>query len=250
LRALPADRGDVHFSEGARAAALLMQMEIASDRSLLVRFGESATRECFRAVATFFHELRSLADARIRNIHPAYASVLIDFDPLRMSHEELAEIAEELLSRKSGSVPASRVVEIPVCYGGEFGMDLSFVAEHAGLSAEEVIRLHSVTRYLVHFLGFSPGFGYLGGLPKQLECPRLESPRKTVRAGSVGIAGKQTGVYPVDSPGGWRIIGRTPLRMFDPLRDTPTRLEPGDTVQFLPIDAEAFREIARAESAQ
>lgn len=224
-----------------------MQMEIASDRSLLVRFGESATAECFRAVTSFFRQLRSLADTRIRNIHPAYATVLIDFDPLRMSHEELAAIAEELLSRKSDSARTSRVVQIPVCYGGEFGMDLQFVAEHAGLSAEEVIQLHSATRYLVHFLGFSPGFGYLGGLPKQLECPRLESPRKTVAAGSVGVAGTQTGVYPVDSPGGWRIIGRTPLRMFDAHADTPTRLEPGDTVQFLRIDSEAFADIVQAE---
>jgi KipI family sensor histidine kinase inhibitor len=227
-----------------------MQIEIASDRSLLVRFGENATPECFRSVAAFFQQLRSLADARILNIHPAYTTVLIDFDPLHMSHEELATIAEELLSRKRERVWTSRLVQIPVCYGGEFGMDLSFVAEQAGLSAEEVIQLHSATRYLVHFLGFSPGFGYLGGLPKQLECPRLESPRKTVPAGSVGIAGAQTGVYPVDSPGGWQIIGRTPLRMFDSLADAPTLLQPGDTVQFLPIDSEAFREIARAEGAQ
>jgi inhibitor of KinA len=227
-----------------------MQMEIPSDRSLLVRFGERATPECFRAIATFFQQLRLLADARIRNIHPAYATVLIDFDPLCMSHEELVTIAEQLLLRKSERVWTSRVVQIPVCYGGDFGMDLPFVAEKAGISAQEVIELHSATRYLVHFLGFSPGFGYLGGLPKQLECPRLESPRTTVRAGSVGIAGAQTGVYPVDSPGGWRIIGRTPLRMFDPLAGRPTRLEPGDTVQFLPIDSEAFAKIVRLEGAQ
>ena len=227
-----------------------MQMEIASDRSLLVRSGDSPAPECFRAVATFFQQLLSLADARIRNIHPAYATVLIDFDPLRMSHEELTAIVEKLLPRKSEGAWSSRIVQIPVCYGGDFGMDLPFVAEHAGLSTQEVIQLHSATRYLVHFLGFSPGFGYLGGLPKQLECPRLESPRKAVVAGSVGIAGAQTGVYPIDSPGGWRIIGRTPLRMFDPFADTPTRLEPGDTVQFLSIDPEAFAEIARAESAR
>lgn len=224
-----------------------MQIEIPSDRSLLLRFGESATAEGFRAVATFFHGFRSLADPRILNIHPAYATVLIDFDPLQMTHEELATIAEELLSRKIASLWTSRVVQIPVCYGGEFGMDLPFVAERAGLSAAEVVQLHSATRYLVHFLGFSPGFGYLGGLPKQLECPRLESPRNSVRAGSVGIAGTQTGVYPLDSPGGWRIIGRTPLRMFDPFAVRPTRLEPGDAVEFLPIDSEEFGEIARAE---
>jgi KipI family sensor histidine kinase inhibitor len=142
------------------------------------------------------------------------------------------------------------MVQIPVCYGGDFGIDLTFVAEHVGLSEQQVIELHSATRYLVHFLGFSPGFGYLGGLPKQLECPRLESPRLTVAAGSVGIAGAQTGVYPIDSPGGWRIIGRTPLRMFDPLADAPTRLEPGDMVEFLPIDSEDFAEIACAGGAQ
>jgi len=227
-----------------------MQMEIASDRSLVVRFAESATGECFRAVAAFFRELRSLADSRIRNIHPAYATVLIDFDPLRMSHEELTAIAERLLSHSSDAAWTSRAVEIPVCYGGEFGVDLHFVAEHAGLSPQQVIELHSATRYLVHFLGFSPGFGYLGGLPKRLECPRMESPRENVRAGSLGIAGAQTGVYPVDSPGGWRIIGRTPMRMFDPLAETPTRLVPGDTVRFLPIDPEAFADIAQAEGSR
>lgn len=227
-----------------------MQMEITSDRSLLVRFGESTTLECVRAVTTFSRHLRSLHDARIRNIHPAYATVLIDFDPLRMTHEELAAIAEELLTRESEGEWTSRIVQIPVCYGGEFGMDLQFVAEHAGLSTAEVIQLHSATRYMVYFLGFSPGFGYLGGLPKQLECPRLESPREKVAAGSVGIAGTQTGVYPVDSPGGWRIVGRTPLRMFHPLADTPTRLQPGDIVQFLPIDRVAFVEIAQVENAR
>lgn len=226
-----------------------MQIEIASDCSLLVRFAENLTPECFPAVAAFFHQLRALADPRIRNIHPAYATVLIDFDPLRMSHQELTTIARELLSRRSETPWSSRVVQIPVCYGGEFGIDLPYVAKHAGLSAQEVIQLHSEARYLVHFLGFSPGFGYLSGLPKLLECPRLESPRNSVRAGSVGIAGAQTGVYPVDSPGGWRIIGRTPLRMFDPFAGPPTRLEPGDTVQFLPIDAEAFAGLARAECA-
>jgi len=218
--------------------------------SLLVRFGETASPKCFRAVTTFFSRLRTLNDSRIRNLHPAYATVLIDFDPLRMSHEELTAIVEELLAQGTEGNLASRVVRIPVCYADEFGPDLQFVAEHAGLSMGEVIRLHCSACYVVHFLGFSPGFGYLGGLPKQLECPRLESPRKHVPAGSVGIAGTQTGVYPVDSPGGWRVIGRTPLGMFDPFADPPARLQPGDTVQFVSIEREAFDELARTERAR
>ena len=222
-------------------------MEPASDCSLLLRFGETVSRQYLRAVVHFFQQLQSLHDPRIRNIHPAYTTVLVDFDPLRMTHEELVTIAHELITQEIEGEQASRIVEIPVCYGGEFGVDLHFVAEHAGLSTEEVIRLHSSASYLVHFLGFSPGFGYLGGLPKQLQCPRMESPRTKVAAGSVGIAGMQTGVYPFESPGGWRIIGRTPLRMFDPLAETPTLLQPGDTVRLTSIDEAAFLEIARTE---
>lgn len=224
-----------------------MRIEIASDTSLLVRFGESASEECFAAVTVLFRRLRALHDPRIRNIHPAYATVLIDFDPLRISHEELGAIVGELVRLGAEAHARTRIVRIPVCYGGELGPDLAFVAEHSGLSIEEVVRLHSSAAYVVHFLGFSPGFGYLDGLPAQLECPRLESPRMRVAAGSVGIAGAQTGVYPLDSPGGWRLIGRTPVRMFDPLSDSPTRLEPGDKVEFMAIDRAEFEELKRKE---
>jgi KipI family sensor histidine kinase inhibitor len=224
-----------------------MRIEIASDTSLLVRFGESASNECFGAVTALFRRLRSLNDQRIRNIHPAYTTVLIDFDPLRMSHEELRSTVNELVGLGADAHVSVRIVKIPVCYGGEFGPDLPFVTEHAGLSIEEVVRLHSSGTYVVHFLGFSPGFGYLDGLPSRLECPRLESPRTRAAAGSVGIAGAQAGVYPLDSPGGWRVIGRTPLRMFDPLANPPTRLQTGDTVQFVAIDGAKFDELERKE---
>ncbi|HEU5400212.1 MAG TPA: 5-oxoprolinase subunit PxpB [Terriglobales bacterium] len=227
-----------------------MRVEIASDASLLVRFGESASDECFAAVTKLFQHLQALHDPRIRNLHPAYATVLIDFDPLRMSHEELSGIVNELMQLGTGSGGSGRIVRIPVCYGSEFGPDLAFVSEHSRLSVEEVIRLHSSASYVVHFLGFSPGFGYLDGLPARLACPRLESPRTRVAAGSVGIAGAQTGVYPLDSPGGWRLVGRTPLRMFDPLADSPSRLEPGDTVQFVAIDRGEFDELASRERAR
>lgn len=224
-----------------------MRIEIASDTSLLVRFGESASNECFAAVTALFQQLRALKDPRIRNIHPAYATVLIDFDSLQVSHRELSGIVDELMRLGTEVRNPARVVTIPICYGGDFGPDLPFVAHHAELPVKEVVRLHSSATYVVHFLGFSPGFGYLDGLPAQLACPRLESPRTRVAAGSVGIAGGQTGVYPLDSPGGWRLIGRTPLRMFDPLANSPTRLEPGDKVQFVPIDRPAFDELERGE---
>jgi KipI family sensor histidine kinase inhibitor len=224
-----------------------MKMEICSDSAVLVRFGDAVSNDSFRAVMALFRQLEALHESRIRNIHPAYASVLIDFDPLRMSHEELGALIEQLVLRQSDVATDAPIVRIPVCYDIEFGIDLPFVAEHCGLTEHEVIRLHCSTDYVVHFIGFSPGFGYLGGLPSKLEVPRLEAPRKHVVAGSVGIAGSQAGVYPVDSPGGWRLLGRTPLRMFDPVAQPPTRLQPGNIVRFDPIDRKAFDELAAGE---
>jgi inhibitor of KinA len=221
-----------------------MRIEPASDASLSVRFDESVSSASFRAVLALLYELQALRDSRILNIHPAYASVLIDFDPLRIDHDEIRALVQRLIDEAGKHEIFARLVRIPICYDDAFGLDLPFVAAHTGLSAPEIVRLHSSASYVVHFLGFSPGFAYLGGLPEKLEAPRLESPRKHVAAGSVGIAGRQTGIYPVDSPGGWRLIGRTPFRMFDPLADPPTRLQPGDEVQFEPIDRATFDRLA------
>jgi KipI family sensor histidine kinase inhibitor len=132
------------------------------------------------------------------------------------------------------------MVKIPTLYGGEMGPDLVFVAEHNGISIDEVIKIHSGAEYRVYMLGFSPGFPYLGGMPKSIETPRLSSPRTVIPAGSVGIAEKQTGIYPNASPGGWRLIGQTPIRLFDPETYPPALLRPGDQVQFVPIDQETF----------
>jgi biotin-dependent carboxylase-like uncharacterized protein len=132
------------------------------------------------------------------------------------------------------------VVEVPTCYGGDYGPDLGYIARHSGLSQREVIHLHSSALYPVYMLGFSPGFAYLGGLEPAIATPRLVSPRTQVPAGSVGIAGTQTGIYPIATPGGWQIIGRTPLRLFDPGRETPALLRPGDRVRFVPVEAEQF----------
>ena len=238
-------RGDVQVSEGVRVID-------ASDSSMLVVFGDEISRDLNRRVIQLFHDLQKSdlqkntlpksAGRRIRNLHPAYASLLIDFDPLLLPPAELRARIRELTGQ-SGVAPAEalrQAIEIPVCYGGELGPDLPDVAEHTGFSPEEVIARHSSAEYTVYFIGFSPGFPYMGGLPAALETPRLKTPRTSVAAGSVGIGGSQTGLYPMQWSGGWRLIGRTHMRMFDPERNPPSRLQPGDLVKFTPIPRENF----------
>lgn len=220
-----------------------MKIIPASDSSLLVEFGTVIAPEFHERVISLFRTLSAENDERIRNLHPAYASLLIDFDPLRMSHVELEQRVRRLIDvTHIGDRPSARVSEIPVCYDADFAPDLADVAAHNGISLGDVIRLHTSATYLVYFLGFSPGFAYLGGLHPKLHTPRLATPRKHVVAGSVGIAGEQTGVYPIDSAGGWRLIGRTPLRMFDPAADPPSLLQPGDQVRFRPISRTEFEQ--------
>lgn len=201
----------------------------ASDRSLLVRFGEEISLEHHRRVRAF---LLHFAAPGVANLHPAYSSVLISFDPLVASHAEMEAAARAAAAGPAGDA-GSRLVEIPVRYGGESGPDLNDVASLNGLTPEQVIALHSSAEYRVYFLGFSPGFPYLGGLPEAIAAPRLAAPRKLVPAGSVAIGGSQAGVYPTASPGGWRIIGRTPLELFHAGRQPPALLEMGDRVRFL-----------------
>jgi len=182
------------------------------------------------------HATRALLGVRgLRNLHPGYASVLIDFDPRLLTHEQAEELIRTTLeSHPAESDPEPRHIEIPVVYGGDAGPDLADVADHTGLTPERVIELHSSAEYFVYFVGFSTCFPYLGGLPKELATPRLSAPRKHVAAGSVAIGGAQAGVYPLASPGGWRLIGRTPLRLFDPAAEPPPLLRMGDRVRFVP----------------
>ena len=147
-----------------------------------------------------------------------------------------AALEHRLMHLEVAAAPPGRLVEVPVRYGGEFGPDLDDVARHAGLTADEVVRLHAGAEYAVYMVGFSPGFPYLAGLPERLAMPRLDSPRQAVPIGSVGIGGRQTGIYPVESPGGWRIIGRTSLRLFTPEADPPTLFQLGDRVRFVDQD--------------
>jgi KipI family sensor histidine kinase inhibitor len=218
-----------------------MKIVPASDSSLLVVLGDAMSLDNHERVMSLFRALHRLNHPRIRNLHPAYASILIDFDPLRLSHEEAASLIENLAGEESSQYDrAANTVTIPVCYDIEFAPDLQEVANLAKIPAHEVIRLLSSVTYRVHFLGFTPGFAYLGGLPETLHAPRLATPRKHVPAGSVAIAGTQAGIYPLDSPGGWRLIGRTPVRIFDPGATQPTRLKPGDRVEFSAIDRATF----------
>jgi inhibitor of KinA len=185
--------------------------------------------------------------AGVRNLHPGYSSVLIKFDAMKLRHEELEERLRSYLCRMEKlALPEPRLVEIPVCYGGEYGPDLDDVAKLHAVTPQRVIELHGSADYIVYFLGFVPGFAYLGELPEELATPRLPAPRRIVPAGSVGIAGNQTGVYPVATPGGWRLLGRTPVAMFRPDRAEMSLLAIGDRVRFVPISRAQF---AKLESA-
>jgi KipI family sensor histidine kinase inhibitor len=204
----------------------------ASDRSLLVSFGDEISIGAHHQVSRL---TRALEDQRgVLNLHPAFASVLIDFDPRFHIHADIEALARQRLATATGETREPRLVEIPVCYGGEFGPDLEDVARHTGLTPERVVELHAAADYLVYFVGFATCFPYLGGLPPELATPRLPAPRKNVPAGSVAIGGSQAGIYPLASPGGWRIVGRTPLALFDPQSSPPPLLRMGDRVRFVP----------------
>jgi len=209
----------------------------ASDRSFYVILGEEISPDLHRAVV---RATRALGGVRgILNLHPGYASVMVDFDPRLFTYAEAeAVVRERLAAHEDEAAPPPREIEIPVVYGGDGGPDLGDVARHTGLSPERVVELHVAADYFVYFVGFSTCFPYLGGLPPALATPRLSAPRKHVPVGSVAIGGAQAGIYPLASPGGWRLIGRTPLRLFDPERTPPPLLRMGDRVRFIPIAEE------------
>ena len=177
---------------------------------------------------------------------PTYRSLMLHYDPSQTRQDTLQQAILSLDMEETGASGGHRVVEIPTLYGEEYGPDIGFVAENAELAESEVIRIHSGADYLVYAMGFSPGFPYLGGLDPRLNTPRLKTPRTLIPAGSVGIAETQTGAYPVASPGGWQLIGRTPLKLFDPDSDPPTVINAGDRVRFVPLaDEEEYMAIER-----
>jgi inhibitor of KinA len=219
----------------------------ASDQALLVYLGEEIGLLAHRRVLSMLRLLQKEPPDWLRNLQPAYCTLMVTFYPSRVDHAEVEATLRKFEDRaKVLRPPKQRTVEIPVCYGGEFGPDLDDVAKVHGLKPCEVIQIHASRTYHAYFLGFAPGFAYLGDLTEEIATPRLESPRKKVPAGSVGIAGRQTAVYPFATPGGWRLIGRTPLLMFQSNRKPMELVSMGDQVRFRPISREEFRELEPA----
>lgn len=213
------------------------------DRALLVEIGEGIDPMVNGRVHALHRALSMQPLAGIHETVPGYCSLMVVFDPLALTEQEITAWIERVLSVSEGIPPAeARHLRIPVCYGGPYGPDLEWVAGFHAISPEEVVRIHTSVLYMVYLIGFTPGFSYLGELPEALDTPRKETPRTRVPTGSVGIAQRQTGIYPAESPGGWQIIGRTPLRMFDPSRWPPTLLEAGDRVEFFDVPPEEVRE--------
>ena len=218
----------------------------AGDRGVVVEFGTTVSVDVNNQVRALAIALTASGMPGLVEVVPTYRSLGIQFDPTRLALDELkAHIQSTLATLDPSRLPAPKVVTLPTCYGGEFGPDLPFVAEHTKLSEAEVIRLHSQTPYHVHMIGFTAGFAYLGGLPEQLHTPRLPSPRTKTPRGAVGIGGSQTGAYSAETPGGWRLIGRTPVPLFDPTQDPPTPMVAGDTVRFVAVGREEYDRLER-----
>ncbi|MCR8846391.1 5-oxoprolinase subunit PxpB [Paenibacillus sp. SC116] len=233
------------------------------ERALLIDWGGGIARQTHEQIRFFCSRLERADVSGVLECIPSYTTVTVIYDPMELRDPEtgapcyqrdgllvyspfelLKGIVEGILCSLDLSVEttAANIVDIPVCYGGEFGPDLQEVAEHTGLHVEEVIELHCSPSYLVYMVGFAPGFPYLGGMDERLAVPRRSSPRTAITPGSVGIGGSQTGVYPLATPGGWRLIGRTPRKLFRPDHPEPSLLKMGDIVRFYPIEPEQFAE--------
>jgi KipI family sensor histidine kinase inhibitor len=214
------------------------------DSSLLVEFGKEISPDINRKITAAVQLLKEQHIEGVVDLIPAFCSLLINYDPRVISFEEIRERVQAIikLDARAGE-QRKRIYEIPVCYGGAYGPDIANIAKHARLTEEEVIQIHSSRDYLIYMLGFLPGFCYLGGLDERIHTPRLANPRVKINAGSVGIGGSQTGIYPLDSPGGWQLMGMTPVKTYDPARETPILVEAGDYIRFVPIDEAEFQRI-------
>ena len=218
----------------------------AGDQGLVVEFGNAIDPVVNRRVHDLAQAIVDEGLPGIIDLVPTYRSLLVEYSPLSYSYGQLKTTLEEILQGLAeGKVAPPKVIELPVVYGGEHGPDLDVVCEHSGLPDEEVIKIHTGASYLVYMLGFTPGFPYLGGMDERIATPRLKTPRTSIPAGSVGIAEKQTGVYPIESPGGWQLIGHTSVKLFDPSKERAVLLEPGNYVRFVAVDAATNEEIER-----
>ncbi|WP_139796188.1 5-oxoprolinase subunit PxpB [Sporomusa malonica] len=221
-----------------QSAAVLVPF---GETAIMVEFGKGIHPELHRKVKALNDYLDQYPFAGMVEYVAAFASVTVFYDPIKLTCEAAASLLQEIVNTLEQQEEVKpRIVEIPVCYGGEFGPDLEFVAQHNGRTVNEVIEIHAGGQYLVYMLGFAPGFPYLGGMSERIAAPRRTSPRPAIPAGTVGIAGMQTGVYPITTPGGWQLIGRTPLDLFCPNDNPPTLLQSGDMIKFRPILLEEY----------
>ncbi|OOC61997.1 5-oxoprolinase subunit PxpB [Paenibacillus ihbetae] len=222
-------------------------MHPLGDAAVLVQLGDGISDAVHQRVVDFTQRVERNPFRGFIECVPSFTTVSIYYDPLTVQKPDDSNstfdvvcslLQERFKADEEDGNPRSiqEVVDIPVCYGGDYGPDLEIVAEHNGITADEVIRLHSGQDYLVYAIGFAPGFPYIGGVPERIAAPRKPTPRPRIPAGSVGIAGTQTGIYPIETPGGWQIIGRTPLALFRPDRQPPTLLQGGQYIRFRPID--------------
>ena len=222
------------------------EVRFCGDRAVTVVFEQKISPEVNADVCGFTARFSELNMSGSIEIVPTDRAVTIHIDPMVLDAEMLVDSIEKILDGRGGEAQAEgETVVIPVVYGGEYGPDIDNVCQHTGLSREEVIARHSGREYLIYMLGFTPGFPYMGGMDETIATPRLKTPRTAIPAGSVGIAGAQTGVYPIRSPGGWQLIGRTPLKLFDMDRADPFLLRAGQKVVFRPITEEEYERMVK-----
>jgi inhibitor of KinA len=211
------------------------------DSALLINFEQKIDIEIHQLVKAYYDALQNIKEISYQI--PAYCSITVVFDQKSVNFEELKSKIKDLIIKPEQTQSKAKIIEIPVCYEADYAPDIEPLSQDLKLSQEEIISLHTGQTYHVFMMGFLPGFPYLGKLPKELECKRKSTPRKNVKSGSVGLAGSQTGIYPSDAPGGWQLIGQTPLKIFDTTKENPFLLEMGDRVKFYSITAEKFKEI-------
>ncbi|WP_444943471.1 5-oxoprolinase subunit PxpB [Microbulbifer sp. ZKSA006] len=220
------------------------------DCAVDIRFPGQPSKALSRTIIDLRAALLDEDQAGIIDIIPAYQCLTVIFSPALWEHKALCQLLSKTIGDFLRNPPPPpdkpRIVRIPVCYEEGFSPDLEILARHSKLSPQEIIRRHSARRYLVHMLGFTPGFLYLGGLDPKLYCPRKETPRTRIPAGAVGIGGEQTGIYPQATPGGWQIIGQTPLNLFQPAKPCPFIAAPLDEIEFYPIDTRQFQQLSQS----
>ena len=220
---------------------------VSGDSSVCVEFGNEISPDINRKIRAFKIAVEKSGIPGIVETVPTYRSLLVHYKPEVIGFQAITEKFKSLMGTLDNiEIPPPTVIEIPVLYGGEMGPDIENVASHNGKTVEEVIKIHTSQEYLIYMIGFIAGFPYLGGMSKEIATPRLKEPRVKIDGGSVGIAGEQTGIYPLDSPGGWQLIGRTPLKLYDAEREKPVLLEAGQYIKFRSISQKEFDETAKA----